>query len=98
MRNLYIARYRTYRWSARKSQQTDSGYPENHKDLWNRSVPDPQDPKTRWAIEGSGRKTVTHRFQSNQKDGSGPFHWNGSTNAATKSGKKVKFNATIPKL
>jgi hypothetical protein len=55
--------------------------PDNAEDLFNRSVQDPNDPKTRWTKVGDGKDAVYHRFQSDAKDGSGAFHWNGSTDA-----------------
>lgn len=65
---------------------TKSLLPANHQDLWNNSVPDPKKPDTRWAVEGKGKDAVFHRFQSTAKDGSKPFHWNGSTSGKTLSG------------
>ncbi|PHN05116.1 DUF6531 domain-containing protein [Flavilitoribacter nigricans] len=67
--------------------------PENHEELFKNSVPDPNNPKTRWAKEGSGKKATYHRFQSSQPDGTGPFHWNGSTNGKTKAGKSRKIKS-----
>ena len=68
--------------------------PQNHKDLWDKSVEDPDgNPNVRWATEGKGKDRVIHRFQSDQPDGSGTWHWNGSTKAYTKSGKE----RSIPK-
>ena len=70
--------------------------PKNHQELWKKSVPDPKgDIRTRWTVEGSSKRKVIHRFQHNNH---GVFHWNGSTNGMTKSGKKVPLKAKIPKL
>ena len=54
--------------------------PPNAEDLFKLSQIDPDDPKTRWTKVGEGKKSVWHRFQSSAADGSGAFHWNGSTN------------------
>lgn len=51
----------------------------NAEDLFKLSQIDPDDPKTRWTKVGEGKKSVWHRFQSSAADGSGAFHWNGST-------------------
>lgn len=53
--------------------------PSNAEDLFKFSQVDPDDPKTRWTKVGEGKKSVWHRFQSSAADGSGAFHWNGST-------------------
>ncbi|HFW0000322.1 TPA: RHS repeat domain-containing protein, partial [Salmonella enterica subsp. enterica serovar Wangata] len=53
--------------------------PPNAEDLFKLSQIDPDDPKTRWTKVGEGKKSVWHRFQSSAADGSGAFHWNGST-------------------
>ncbi|WP_299118108.1 RHS repeat domain-containing protein, partial [uncultured Winogradskyella sp.] len=65
--------------------------PNNHEDLWQDSVADPKSDNTRWTKEGSGKKAVYHRFQS---DGNGNWHWNGSTNGRTKSGnaREIRIN------
>ena len=65
--------------------KTKSVLPDNAQQLFNESVADPADPKTRWTKVGDGKDAVYHRFQSN-KDGTAPFHWNGSTNAKLKNG------------
>jgi hypothetical protein len=78
-------------------QTTDSGkylfnksksiLPSNHKELFEHSVADPKDVKTRWTKEGTGKKAVYHRFQNEQPDGKGAWHWNGSTSSKDQSGK-----------
>jgi hypothetical protein len=66
---------------------TKSVIPKNHEELWYSSVEDPDgDPNVRWAVEGKGKTRVIHRFQSDQRDGSGTWHWNGSTKGTTQSG------------
>lgn len=62
---------------------TKSVLPDNHQELWNNSVPDPNNPNTRWTKVGNGRNAVYHRFQSSND---GTWHWNGSTNGVTKKG------------
>jgi RHS repeat-associated protein len=67
---------------------TKSVIPSNHQELWENSIADPDGNKNvRWTVEGKGNKKVIHRFQSDQPDGSGTWHWNGSTNAKTKNGR-----------
>lgn len=63
--------------------------PDNHLDLWKNSVEDPVNESTRWTKEGKGKKAVFHRFQS---DNTGVWHYNGSTNGRTKSGKKREIS------
>jgi RHS repeat-associated protein len=59
--------------------------PTNHEELWGQSRPDPKYPNdTRWTREGTGRDAVYHRFQT---DNNGNWHWNGSTNGTTASGR-----------
>lgn len=53
--------------------------PSNHEELFRQSQLDPNDPKTSWTKVGEGKKANWHRFQSSAADGSGAFHWNGST-------------------
>jgi hemagglutinin/hemolysin-like protein len=62
---------------------TKSVLPENHIELWNKSVIVKSDPKNRWAVETKNSKTIYHRFQD---DGNGNFHWNGSTDGKTARG------------
>lgn len=50
-------------------------------------------PNVRWATEGKGKDSIIHRFQSDQPDGSGTWHWNGSTDGRTNSG----VERSIPK-
>jgi hypothetical protein len=62
--------------------------PENHEELWKRSVPDPKKGDTRWTKEGDKNPTY-HRFQD---DGNGNWHWNGSTKGKTKNNKDRKIS------
>ncbi len=66
---------------------TKSVIPPNAEELFKHSQIDPNDPKTRWVKVGEGKKSVWHRFQSNAADGSGAFHWNGSTDGVDIRGK-----------
>ncbi|WP_323855279.1 RHS repeat-associated core domain-containing protein, partial [Xenorhabdus koppenhoeferi] len=66
---------------------TKSVIPPNAEELFKHSQVDPNDPKTRWIKVGEGKKSVWHRFQSNAADGSGAFHWNGSTDGVDIRGK-----------
>ncbi len=43
--------------------------PENHKELWDGSVPGPKN--TRWTKVSDGKKAEYHRFQN---DGNGNWH------------------------
>lgn len=66
---------------------TKSVIPSNAEEIFNLSQVDPDDPKTRWTKIGEGKKSVWHRFQSSAADGSGAFHWNGSTDGVDIKGK-----------
>ncbi|XXT20486.1 hypothetical protein WME94_02800 [Sorangium sp. So ce429] len=44
---------------------------------------------TRWAKEGTGKTAVYHRFQEHSP---GEFHWNGSTDGVTKSGRARRIS------
>ena len=63
--------------------------PEDHINLWKNSVL--ASDGNRWTKVGTGKKAVYHRFQN---DGNGNWHWNGSTDGRTKSGKvrAIKIN------
>jgi hypothetical protein len=65
---------------------TKSVLPENHVDLFKKSIPvkDPETGRiTRWTKEGTGKRAVYHRFQAQEN---GVYHWNGSTAGVTQSG------------
>lgn len=66
---------------------TKSVIPSNAEEIFKLSQVDPDDPKTRWTKIGEGKKSVWHRFQSSAADGSGAFHWNGSTDGVDIKGK-----------
>jgi RHS repeat-associated protein len=55
--------------------------PENHENLWEKSVANLKKADTKWRKEGTGNKATYHRFQD---DGNGNWHWNGSTNGKNK--------------
>lgn len=58
--------------------------PENHTELWNRSVPvEHSGGVLRWSVEGSGKDAVFHRFEPTQE---GRYHWSGPTAGQTKAG------------
>lgn len=70
---------------------TKSVLPENHIQLWQKSIIVKSDPKNRWATEIKNGQTIYHRFQD---DGNGNFHWNGSTDGKTASGQDRSIKIT----
>jgi filamentous hemagglutinin len=64
--------------------------PANHVDLFRNSQPiiAPDGKLTRWTKEGTGKNAVYHRFEEHLN---GEFHWTGSTDGKTKSGKERKI-------
>ncbi|MGX3067151.1 polymorphic toxin-type HINT domain-containing protein, partial [Ursidibacter arcticus] len=70
---------------------TKSVLPENHIELWNKSITVKSDQNNRWAVEIKNGKTIYHRFQD---DGNGNFHWNGSTNGKTSKGETRAIKIT----
>lgn len=70
---------------------TKSVLPDNHIELWNKSIIVKSDPKNRWAIEIKNGKTIYHRFQN---DGNGNFHWNDSTSGKTLKGETRAIKIT----
>ncbi|GEN67720.1 hypothetical protein CRH01_22880 [Chryseobacterium rhizosphaerae] len=63
--------------------------PEDHVELFEKSVMDPKKSDTRWTKVMERTKAIYHRFQS---DGNGKWHWNGSTVGKTKSGADRKID------
>jgi RHS repeat-associated protein len=62
--------------------------PENHEELWKKSVPDPDEPgKTRWTKFNTKKGPEYHRFEGSN----GKWHWNGSTVGETASGQPYKI-------
>ena len=70
-----------------KYDNSKSVLPNDHKELFKRSLEDPCDPSKRWTKVGDGKKTEWHRFSS---DGNGNYHWSGSTNGKTKDNKSPR--------
>ena len=71
--------------------------PRNSLELFEHSIPT-KDPKTRLSIDSDGN---IHRFFSESKDGSGAFHWSGSTgdtNSSLGHRELKKFNSEIKTL
>ncbi|WP_327037485.1 hypothetical protein U0021_09100 [Moraxella canis] len=66
---------------------TKSVLPANHINLWERSIMTSDG--NRWARENQNGRIVYHRFQN---DGNGNFHWNGSTDGVTNSGKDRRIS------
>ncbi len=73
--------------SSPKFNKTKSILPSHHKELYGKSVLGKDGNK--WAVEGTGKKKVYHRFQN---DGNGNWHWNGSTNSKRKDGTDNAIN------
>lgn len=70
--------------------------PKNSLDLFEKSVPT-GDPKVRLAIDNEGN---IHRFSNSSKDGTGSYHWSGSTGDKNSLGHNElrKFNDIIKEL
>ncbi|WP_051691037.1 hypothetical protein [Photorhabdus australis] len=71
--------------------------PQNSLNLFEKSIPT-KDPKVRLAIDEKGN---IHRFFNERKDGSGSFHWSGSTGDGKNAlghNELRKFNSEIKQL